>query len=104
MQNTGHGHKTSCACRFDQLALEYDSDDIGELDQLEGDPSTRGVATTDQFASVMDEFLAAHATQDHAHEGGHQYRAAAAASQRQQESPQDAALAAAALAKVCPTV
>ncbi len=25
-----------CTCRFEQLALEYDSDELGDLDELEG--------------------------------------------------------------------
>ena len=88
-------------CRFERLALEYDSDEIGELDELEDDPSARGPASTDQFSGIMDEFLAVHATQDHAHEGGQLYHTAAVAS-RGMEIREDATLAAAALAKVRP--
>ena len=56
-------------CRFEQLALEYDSDDIGELDQLAGDQATRGLASTDQYSKLFDQFLDEHATKDHQFEG-----------------------------------
>lgn len=59
------------------MALEYDSDDIGELDQLEGHPSLKGTATTDRFSKIMDQFLAVHNTQDHNHDSGHAYKSAA---------------------------
>ena len=43
-----------CACRFEQLALEYDSDDLGDLDeQLDG-----GNASLDDFDSLLSECLA----------------------------------------------
>ena len=61
-------------CRFEQLALEYDSDDIGELDQLAGDQATRGLASTDQYSKLFDQFLDEHATKDHQFEGGQPYR------------------------------
>ena len=60
-------------CRFEQLALEYDSDDIGELDQLADDQATRGHASTDQYSKMFDAFLDEHATKDHQFEGGQQY-------------------------------
>ncbi len=59
-------------CRFEAMAIEYDSDDIGELDDEEGN----GVATVDQFDNLLDEFLAQHPTQDHNHEAGYAYNTA----------------------------
>ena len=73
-------------CRFEQLALEYDSDEIGELDQYEGHSSLQGTATTDRFSKIMDQFLEVHNTQDHNHDSGHAYRSAAQTSR----SPNDA--------------
>ncbi|DBA99090.1 hypothetical protein WJX77_009113 [Trebouxia sp. C0004] len=58
--------------RFEAMAIEYDSDDIGELDDEEGN----GVATVDQFDKLLDEFLAQHPTQDHNHEAGYAYNTA----------------------------
>ena len=38
--------------------LEYDSDEIGELDEIEVDPETsQSAAHTDRFARIMDSFL-----------------------------------------------
>ena len=98
------------ADRFEQLALEYDSDEIGELEQLEGHPSLQGTATTDRFSEIMDQFLAVHNTQDHNHDSGHAYRSAAqmsagpgesalAASACQESTPQDSAHSQAAASK-----
>lgn len=53
--------------------MEYDSDDIGELDQLAGDQSTRGFASTNQYSKIFDRFLTEHATKDHQFEGGQPY-------------------------------
>lgn len=64
-------------CRFEQLALEYDSDEIGDLDQYDGHPSLKGSASADRYAKVLDKFLAVHNTQDHAHDSGHAYNSAA---------------------------
>lgn len=58
--------------RFEAMAIEYDSDDIGELDDEEGN----GVATVDQFDNLLDDFLAQHPTQDHNHEAGYAYNTA----------------------------
>jgi len=63
--------------RFEQLVLEYDSDDIGELDEIEMDPAARSSDHTDRFERIMDTFLQVHNTQDHAHDSGHEYRSAA---------------------------
>jgi hypothetical protein len=65
------------ARRFEHLALEYDSDEIGDLEDGEVGPAA-GVSV-DQFGGLMDEFLAAHATPGHAHEGGQAYHSAAEA-------------------------
>lgn len=104
--------------RFEQLALEYDSDEIGELDTYEDHPSLKGTATTDRFGKVLDNFLAVHNTQDHAHDSGHAYdsaadTASAAEHQKPQQStasrqlssrtatPAEQEAASAALARVC---
>ena len=42
-----------CTCRFEQLALEYDSDELGDLDELEG-----GGASLEDFQDVLTECLA----------------------------------------------
>lgn len=86
-----------CASRFEQLALEYNSDDIG--DDAHEDPSDRGIATTDQYAKVMDDFLTSHATQDHAYEGGQEYLPPSAACAKG-VTGEEATVAAEALAKV----
>ncbi len=57
------------------MAIEYDSDDIGELDDEEGN-GIQGVATVDQFDSLLTEFLEQHPTQDHNHEAGYAYNTA----------------------------
>lgn len=63
--------------RFEQVAPGYDSDEIGELDQDEADPSLSGVQNIDRYTKVLDQFLAVHNTQDHAHDSGHAYDSAA---------------------------
>lgn len=65
---------TSC-CRFEAMALEYDSDDIGELDN-DSEDIIQGPATVDQITDLMTEFLEDHPTQDHNHEAGYAYDAA----------------------------
>ena len=67
-----HSPESSRLCRFEAMAIEYDSDDIGELDDEEGN----GVATVDQFDSLLTEFLEQHPTQDHNHEAGYAYNTA----------------------------
>ena len=66
---------------FEAVALQYDSDEIGELDDLadagELDAGLRKDAGA--YSRVFDQFLAAHATRDHAHEGGQHYVAAISA-------------------------
>ena len=66
---------------FEAVALQYDSDEIGELDDLadagELDAGLRKEAGV--YDRVFDQFLAAHATRDHAHEGGQHYVAAISA-------------------------
>ena len=81
--------------RFEAMAIEYDSDDIGELDEEEFD-GDQGTATVDQFGNLLDEFLEQHPTQDHNHEAGYAYDAAGAGADGQ-STPLDKA----AIAKVC---
>lgn len=57
------------------MALEYDSDDIGELDN-DSEDMIQGPATVEQFDNLMTEFLEDHPTQDHNHEAGYAYDAA----------------------------
>ena len=83
------------ACSFERLALEYDSDDIGELEEGCDDEALRGPAALEQYGHLMDEFLSRHATRDHAHEGGQAYEAAAGSGACNAMDPkrQDAAVA-----------
>jgi len=65
---------------FEALALQYDSDEIGELDDAAdagtlADPSRPGRDPA-EFDAIFDEFLARNATREHAHEGGQCYAAA----------------------------
>ena len=57
------------------MALEYDSDDIGDLDDDEED-AIQGPATVEHFDNLLTEFLEDHPTQDHNHEAGYAYDAA----------------------------
>lgn len=57
------------------MALEYDSDDIGELDD-DAEEAIQGPATVEQFDDLLTEFLEDHPTQDHNHEAGYAYDAA----------------------------
>ncbi|KAL3156668.1 Protein ltv1 [Trebouxia sp. C0009 RCD-2024] len=61
--------------RFEAMALEYDSDDIGELDD-DAEDTIQGPATVEQFDDLLTEFLEDHPTQDHNHEAGYAYDAA----------------------------
>ena len=70
-------------CRFEQLALDYDSDQIGDLEEDPGE--AQGCADLDIYGNVLDHFLASFATADHAHESGARYHTLA------EESPADAA-------------
>lgn len=45
--------KHCCGCRFEQLALDYDSDELGDLDELDG-----GGASLDDFDTLLTECLA----------------------------------------------
>lgn len=66
---------TACArCRFEQLALGYNSEEFGDLGSSdeEGDDRPAG-HDVNQYGSILDDFLAVHATHDHAHEGGQPY-------------------------------
>lgn len=51
--------------------LGYNSDEMGELE--DDDDALQGSHALDQYDSLMSDFLAEHATQDHAHEGGLHY-------------------------------
>ena len=57
------------------MALEYDSDDIGDLDD-DAEDMIQGPATVEQFDNLLTEFLEDHPTQDHNHEAGYAYDAA----------------------------
>ena len=63
--------------RFEHLALEYNSDEIGDLgeEDMEAPDGTEVGA----FGGLLDEFLAVHATPGHEHEGGQAYHSAAEA-------------------------
>lgn len=65
----------SSCCRFEAMALEYDSDDIGDLDD-DAEDMIQGPATVEQFDNLLTEFLEDHPTQDHNHEAGYAYDAA----------------------------
>ena len=84
----------SCAiaCRFEAMAIQYDSDDIGELDDEE-EGGIAGTATMDQFAQLLTEFLEQHPTQDHNHEAGYAYDAAGGAADGQASALDKAAVA-----------
>lgn len=43
--------------RFENLALEYDSDELGDLEEVEG-----GTGTLEQYASVLEQCLAEQGT------------------------------------------
>ena len=75
------------------MAIEYDSDDIGELDD-DADHANQGPATVEQFDNLLNEFLDDHSTQDHTHEAGFAYDSAAGS---RTGAPADEA----AIAKVC---
>ena len=57
------------------MALEYDSDDIGDLDD-DAEDMIQGPATVEQFDNLLTEFLEDHPTQDHNHEAGYAYDSA----------------------------
>ncbi len=91
------------ACRFEQLALGYDEDDIGSL--ADDDPDVAGDTAIDEFSDALDEFLAsepgeAPAFQQRKGPGtrGLQYRTAA--EDVRARDPDTCAEAAATLAKV----
>ena len=90
-------------CRFEQLALGYDEDDIGSL--ADDDPDVVGDTAIDDFSDALDEFLAsepgeAPAFQQRKGPGtrGVQYRTAA--EDARARDPETSAEAAATLAKV----
>ncbi|KAK9819819.1 hypothetical protein WJX72_002761 [[Myrmecia] bisecta] len=75
--------------RFEHLALEYDSDEIGELD----DEEVGGQASLDQFGGLMDQFLEDHRASVHAHESGLRYSTAADTTHASAAEAADAAIA-----------
>ena len=83
-----------CFCRFEQLALGYNSDEFGELDSDEEDASAgpRGHDVND-YSAVLDQFLAKHATHDHAHEGGQVYSLPSKYGEDMTEEEHEAAIA-----------
>ena len=46
--------------QFEQLALEYDEDELGEMDELADDGYIQGGADVEDFESVLDEFIRDH--------------------------------------------
>jgi hypothetical protein len=52
----------SSNCRFEQLALQYDEDEIGSLEDEDELREAAGLATLDDFGGLMDEFLAENPT------------------------------------------
>ena len=58
------------------MAIEYDSDDIGELDD-DMDDAIQGAVNLEQYDKVFNKFLDDHPTSDHVHEAGFAYNTAA---------------------------
>ena len=58
------------------MAIEYDSDDIGELDE-DSDNAIQGAVSVDQYDKLLNKFLDDHPTSDHVHEAGFAYHTAA---------------------------
>ena len=85
----------SSCCRFEQLALQYDSDEIGELE--EDDEEMQDGENFPASSRLLQQLLARQQDQDPAQQRQQPYEAAADV--RQGEGP-DAAEAAAAIAKV----
>ena len=83
-------------CRFEYLALQYDSDEIGDLED-EAEDGIGGHADVNTFTDILDDFLQAHVTGNHVHEGGEYETIAGQANGRRDPE------AAAALGKVCCT-
>ena len=82
--------------RFEQLALGYNSEELGELD--DDDKALHGGHELDQYAAIMNDFLSEHATHDHAHEGGQHYDVPAEQAMPMSQDQQEAAIA---VAMVC---
>ena len=82
-----------CTCRFEQLALEYDSDELGDLDELEG-----GGASLEDFQDVLNEFLAEQQSSQYVsasggHDNGGNAASKAALNSRLQDDAPDTAVA-----------
>lgn len=58
------------------MAIEYDADDIGELDD-DMDDAVQGSAKLEQYNKVFNKFLDDHPTANHVHEAGYAYSIAA---------------------------
>lgn len=58
------------------MAIEYDSDDIGELDE-DPDNVIQGTVSVDQYDKLLNKFLDDHPTSSHEHEAGFAYHTAA---------------------------
>lgn len=58
------------------MAIEYDSDDIGELDE-DLDNAIQGAVSVDQYDKLLNKFLDDHPTSNHVHEAGFEYHTAA---------------------------
>lgn len=82
-----------CACRFEQLALDYDSDELGDLDELDG-----GGASLDDFDDILTECLASQQSSQYLKVGGGQDQGSVMASKaalhpRQQDAAPHMAVA-----------
>ena len=62
-------------CRFEQLALDYDSDELGDLDELDG-----GGASIQDFDDLLTECLAEQQSSQYQNAGSSQAPGSAAAS------------------------
>lgn len=58
------------------MAIEYDSDDIGELDE-DSDNAIQGAVSVDQYDKLLSKFLDDHPVSNHVHEAGFEYHTAA---------------------------
>ena len=58
------------------MAIEYDSDDIGELDE-DSDNVIQGTVSVYQYDKLLNKFLDDHPTSSHEHEAGFAYHTAA---------------------------
>ncbi len=85
--------KHGSTCRFEQLALDYDSDDLGDLDEQLG-----GGASLDDFDALLSECLAEQQSSPYIKAGGNGGHASSAPSEpalhaRQQDDAPHVAVA-----------